>query len=92
MIFVPITTVHGGGERRTLPCDGRNADEEDAHASASKAHTFPVGAGCNAGHHRRRAEKVDLMKTITHTPIRVATAIATFVALISSVGAPFKWS
>jgi hypothetical protein len=28
MIFVPITTVHGGGERRTPPCDGRNADEE----------------------------------------------------------------
>ena len=31
------------------------------------------------------------MKTLTYTPIRVATAIATFVALISSVGAPWKW-
>jgi hypothetical protein len=32
------------------------------------------------------------MKTITYTPVRVAAAIATFVALISSVGAPFKWN
>ncbi len=31
------------------------------------------------------------MKAINHTPVRVAAAIATFVALISSVGAPFKW-
>jgi hypothetical protein len=30
MSFLPITTVHGGGERRTPPCDGRNADEEGA--------------------------------------------------------------
>jgi hypothetical protein len=32
------------------------------------------------------------MKNITHTSVRAATAIATFVALISSVGAPWKWS
>jgi hypothetical protein len=25
MTFTPITKVHGGGERRTPPCDGRNA-------------------------------------------------------------------
>jgi hypothetical protein len=31
------------------------------------------------------------MKQIIHTPVRAAAAIATFVALISSVGAPFKW-
>lgn len=32
------------------------------------------------------------MKTITQSPVRIATAIATFVALISSVGAPWKWN
>jgi hypothetical protein len=31
------------------------------------------------------------MKNITHTPVRIAAALATFVALIASVGAPFKW-
>ena len=31
------------------------------------------------------------MKHITHTPVRAAAAIATFVALIASIGAPFKW-
>lgn len=31
------------------------------------------------------------MKNVTHTPVRIATALATFVALIASVGAPFKW-
>jgi hypothetical protein len=31
MIFTRITTGHGGGERRTLPCDGRNAEQEGAH-------------------------------------------------------------
>jgi hypothetical protein len=29
---------------------------------------------------------------ITHTPKRVAMATATMVALITTVGAPFKWS
>ena len=91
MNFVHITTGHGGGERRTLPCDGRNADQEGAYASASKAHHLPAGAGRDARHHCRRASKVGLMKTITHTPVRAAAAMATFVALISSVGAPFKW-
>ena len=32
------------------------------------------------------------MKNITHTSVRAAAAVATFVALISSVGAPWKWS
>lgn len=31
------------------------------------------------------------MKVITHPPARVAATIATVVALISSIGAPFKW-
>ena len=31
------------------------------------------------------------MKNVTHTPVRIATTLATFVALIASVGAPFKW-
>ena len=32
------------------------------------------------------------MKTIAHTTQRVAVAVATLVGLISTVGAPFKWS
>jgi hypothetical protein len=32
------------------------------------------------------------MKSITHSSVRVATAISTMVALIATVGAPFKWS
>lgn len=32
------------------------------------------------------------MKVMTHTSVRAATAIATFVALVASVGAPWKWS
>jgi hypothetical protein len=32
------------------------------------------------------------MKSITHTTMRAAVAIGTVVALISTVGAPFKWS
>ena len=31
------------------------------------------------------------MKNLTHTSVRAAAAVATFVALISSVGAPWKW-
>ena len=31
------------------------------------------------------------MKVINQPSVRVAAAIATFVALISTVGAPFKW-
>jgi hypothetical protein len=33
-----------------------------------------------------------MMKTFNYTPMRIATVVATFVALVSSVGAPFKWS
>jgi hypothetical protein len=33
-----------------------------------------------------------MMKTISHTSMRIAVAVATTVALISTVGAPFKWS
>jgi hypothetical protein len=32
------------------------------------------------------------MKSITNTTMRAAVAIGTVVALIASVGAPFKWS
>ena len=32
------------------------------------------------------------MKAFIHTHVRVATTIATTVALIATVGAPFKWS
>jgi hypothetical protein len=32
------------------------------------------------------------MKKITHNTMRAAAAVATMVALISTVGAPFKWS
>jgi len=32
------------------------------------------------------------MKSITHTTMRAAVTIGTVVALIASVGAPFKWS
>ena len=32
------------------------------------------------------------MKAVSHTPVRVAVAIWTLVALIATVGAPFKWS
>jgi hypothetical protein len=28
MTLTPITKAHGGGERRTPPCDGRNAEQE----------------------------------------------------------------
>jgi len=31
------------------------------------------------------------MKTITHTPVRVAAAVATMVAFLASIGAPYKW-
>lgn len=31
------------------------------------------------------------MKVIKHVPIRASVAIATFVTLAASVGAPFKW-
>ena len=31
------------------------------------------------------------MKAMKYTPMRTAAAIATFVALVSSVGAPYKW-
>jgi hypothetical protein len=36
-------------------------------------------------------EKED-MKTMTHTAMRATAAIGTVVALIATVGAPFKWS
>lgn len=48
--------------------------------------------GRDACHHRRRATKVVVMKAITGAPTRVAATAATVVALISTVGAPFKWS
>ena len=32
------------------------------------------------------------MRAITHTTLRAAVAIGTMVALIATVGAPFKWS
>jgi hypothetical protein len=32
-----------------------------------------------------------MMKYMTKAPMRVATVIATFVAMVSSVGAPLKW-
>jgi hypothetical protein len=62
-------------------------------ASASKDNHLPAGAGCDARHHRRSAIEVErAMKNLTHTSVRAAAAVATFVALISSVGAPWKWS
>ena len=33
-----------------------------------------------------------IMKSITHPAMKAALAIGTVVALISTVGAPFKWS
>jgi hypothetical protein len=64
-----------------------------AHASASKDHHLPAGAGCDARHHSRSAIKMEnVMKSFTQTSVRAAGAIATFVALIASVGAPWKWS
>jgi hypothetical protein len=63
------------------------------HASASKDNHLPAGAGGDARHHRRSANEMDgAMKNITHTSVRAAAAVATIVALISSVGAPWKWS
>ena len=32
------------------------------------------------------------MRTISRTSVRVATTMCTVVALIATVGAPFKWS
>ena len=32
------------------------------------------------------------MRNIKYAPVRIGVAIATVVALVSSVGAPFKWS
>ena len=32
------------------------------------------------------------MKNLTHTSLRAAAAVATFVALITTVGAPWKWT
>ncbi len=32
------------------------------------------------------------MKNIKYAPVRIGVAVATVVALVSSVGAPFKWS
>jgi hypothetical protein len=31
------------------------------------------------------------MKAIPQAPVRIAAAVATIVALIASVGAPYKW-
>ena len=31
------------------------------------------------------------VKNLTHTSVRAAAAVATFVALVTSVGAPWKW-
>jgi hypothetical protein len=62
------------------------------YASASKDNHLPAGAGRDARHHRRCANEVECsMKQVIHTPVRAAAAIATFVAMIASVGAPFKW-
>jgi hypothetical protein len=93
MIFMRITTGHGGGERRTPPCDGRTPSRRDAYASASEDHHLQTGAGCDARHHTRSAIKMERqMRNFKHTSVRAAGAIATFVALIASVGAPWKWS
>jgi hypothetical protein len=65
---------------------------EAHYASASEANNIPIGSGCDARHHRRGPKKVDMMKNLTHTSKRVAASMLTMVALISTVGAPFKWS
>jgi hypothetical protein len=31
------------------------------------------------------------LKAMTYVPVRAAAAVATVVALVASVGAPFKW-
>src|SRR3954454_16149549 len=62
-----------------------------AHASASKGHPIPAGAGRDARCHRRRAEEVVIVTTLRSAPVRIAAAIATVVALASSIGAPYKW-
>jgi hypothetical protein len=63
------------------------------YASASQDNHLPAGAGCDARHHGRRPNEVEHeMKNFTHTSVRAAAAVATFVALIASVGAPWKWS
>ena len=67
------------------------ADQGGAHAS-SKTHTVSADADRDVHHDRRRTAEVVRMKAVSHTPVRVAVAISTLVALIATVGAPFKWS
>jgi hypothetical protein len=63
------------------------------YASADKDNHLPAGAGRDARHHSRSANEMErAMKNLTHTSVRAAAAVATFVALVSSVGAPWKWS
>ncbi len=60
----------------------------------AKSTTYlPAGAGCDARRHSRGAIEMEReMRSLTYTSVRAAGAIATFVALISSVGAPWKWT
>ena len=42
--------------------------------------------------HGRSTSEVGIMKNTTHATKRALVSIATTVALVSTVGAPFKWS
>ena len=66
--------------------------EEGAHATRRTAHHVSIGTNGALGCERRRAAQVGVGTVmLKRTPIRAAAALATIVAFVASVGAPFKW-
>ena len=80
--------VNGGTAVRR----NQRRDEGGAHASTDESGTIPNSSGRDARHHGCSTTEVGIMKTINQTTKRAVVSIATTVALVSTVGAPFKWS
>ena len=64
--------------------------EEDPYASG-KAHLVSTCTNGAPGGLGRRTAEVGLLMKNSATAARAAAAITTIVALIATVGAPFKW-
>ncbi|MGZ7023005.1 MAG: hypothetical protein ACXVJ3_17345, partial [Ilumatobacteraceae bacterium] len=81
--FASLTIPRGLLDLASLPVGGRDAYNNTC--------TDEVDGTLDVRSTERRLERV-LMKNIKYAPVRIGVAIATVVALVSSVGAPFKWS
>ena len=66
----------------------------DRYEPSSQSSRVSADTNRVAGHQHRGTAKVGVnhMKHFKHAPVRAVTAVATFVALVATVGAPFKWA